>query len=132
MKKMSNYIISDVVDDRVLNYRFSVDSKKDPEFLKLKASVKLHNEQQKLRESAGLEPHYLRVRGRGRNPKVSGPMNHQSVRDDNASYFDVYVQRDTDAMARYRNRAAATKVKGFVTKSVDQVKALLAPVRQSA
>lgn len=121
---MSEYKVSELVPGRVLNYRFSVSSKADPEYLKLKYSVKVHNELQRIREKAGLEPHYLRVRGRGRRPKVPGPDNRYSVNDDNATYFDVYIQRDTDAMARYRKRTASSKAKGFIAKSVAQVKAL--------
>lgn len=124
---MNEYKISSNTDERVLNYRFSVETKASPEYLKLKASVKQHNKEQSLRESAGLEPHYLRVRGRGRNPIVSGPQNHMSVSDDNASYFDVYVQRDTDAMGRYRSRASKQKASGFIAKSVSQIKTLVAP-----
>lgn len=121
---MSEYKISDLVPERVLNYRFSVKTKNDPEYLKLKESVRVHNEEQRIREEAGLEPHYLRVRGRGRGPKVSGPFNKYSVKDANATYFDVYIQRDSDAMSRYRKRTAGSKAKGFIAKSVAQVKAL--------
>lgn len=129
---MSEYRVSKLVPQRVLNYRFSVNSKSDPEYLKLKESVKAHNETQALREQAGLEPHYLRVRGRGRGPKVSGKQNRYSVKDENATYFDVYVQRDTDRMHEYRKNKATTKAKGFVANSVNQIAALLNPVKVSA
>lgn len=128
----SEYKISDRVDERVLNYRFSVNSKTDPAYLKLKETVAEHNRVQRAREDAGLEPHYLRVRGRGRGPKVSGPQNKKSVTDSNATYFDVYVQRDSDAMARYRNRAAGKKAKGFITKNVKKISEIISPVQVSA
>jgi len=126
---MSEYRISKLVPQRVLNYRFSVKSKSDPEYLKLKESVRAHNEIQANREAAGLEPHYLRVRGRGRGPKVKGRQNKYSVTDSNASYFDVYVQRDTDKMAEYRKKVAIEKAKGFITKSVNQIAQMMNPVR---
>jgi len=132
---MNEYKISKVVDNRVMNYRFSVSSKKDPQYIKLKATVKEHNRVQRNRESAGLEPHYIRVRGRGRSPIKSGPQNKWSIIDSNAEYFDVYVQRDTDAMERYRTRTATSKIKGFMAKSVAQINSindLMKPMRQSA
>jgi hypothetical protein len=129
---MSVYRVTPLKDQRVLNYRFSVDSKTDPEYIKLAASVKAHNIQESQRERAGLEPHYLRIRGRGRNPIKSGPQNTYSVNDDNCTFFDVYVQRDTDAMNRYRLRAAKTKTKGLLTRTVASVQALVAPSRQHA
>lgn len=106
---MSNYKISSLVENRTLNYRMSVDSKKDPEYIKLKEAVKLHNQQQREREDIGLEPHYIQVRGRGRNPKVSGSQNKMFVADSNASYFDVYICRDNEAMHRYSSRKAKKK-----------------------
>jgi len=126
--QMSEYKISDLVPERVLNYRFSVSSKYDPEYLKLKDSVRAHNKKHEAREEAGLEPHYLRVRGRGRGPKVKGG-NRYSVTDSNATYFDVYVQRDTDAMARYRERTAGSKARGFIAKSVSAMAALTQPAK---
>lgn len=125
---MSSYKITQLKDHRVINYRFSVDSKEDPEYIKLKETVREHNEAQRQREAAGLEPHYLRVRGRGRNPIKSGG-NHDHVVDSNAQYFDVYVQRDTDAMHRYRQRAASQKAKGFLTTSVSKLAQVINPVR---
>lgn len=131
-KNMSSYRVTPLKDQRVLNYRFSVDTKGDPEYIKLAASVKAHNVQEREREAAGLEPHYLRIRGRGRNPIKSGPQNTHSVNDGNAQFFDVYVQRDTDAMHRYRLRAATAKTKGLVNKTVSNLKALVSPSRQHA
>src|SRR6056297_3149854 len=107
----SEYKISNRVPQRVMNYRMSVKSKSDPEYRKLKDSVEEHNRNERKREELGLEPHYLRVRGRGRNPTKKGFFKY-SVPDDVASYFDVYVQRDTDAMHRYRQRTASKKTKG--------------------
>lgn len=126
---MSEYKVSKRVPQRVLNYRFSVKTKNDPEYIKLKESVEEHNKLQEKREAAGLEPHYLRIRGRGRNPIKSGGHNRYSVKDDNASYFDVYVQRDTDKMHKYRTKSATKKAKGFVAKSVNQIAQLMNPVR---
>jgi hypothetical protein len=129
---MSVYRVTTRKDQRVLNYRFSVDSKTDPEYIKLNESVKRHNIDQKNREAAGLEPHYLRIRGRGRSPIASGPQNTYSVNDDNCEFFDVYVQRDTDAMHRYRLRAAKNKTLGLMSNTVSNLKALISPSRQHA
>lgn len=128
---MAEYKISKRVDERVLNYRFSVDSKKDPEYIKLKKSVNKHNQEQEVREEAGLEPHYLRVRGRGRGP-IHDCDSSWSITDDNSTYFDVYVQRDTDRMARYRKRTAGQKIKGYIANNVNQLNAMTNPVKQSA
>lgn len=124
---MSNYRITPLKDTRVLNYRFSVDTKTAPEYLKLKKTIKVHNENEMKREASGLKPHYLRVRGRGRNPIVSGPQNRYSVKDDNASFFDVYVQRDTDAMHKYTQRTAKVKAFNYMTDSMKAIRALVKP-----
>lgn len=125
---MSNYRITNLKPTRVLNYRFSVNSKNDPEYLKLKETVRVHNIEQRRREDAGLEPHYLRVRGRGRGPKRSG-CSADHVVDDNATFFDVYVQRDTDAMYRYLKRHTAKKAKGLITSSVSKLARIINPVQ---
>jgi len=129
---MSVYRVTPLKDQRVLNYRFSVDSKTDPEYIKLKDSVKAHNQQERAREEAGLVPHYLRIRGRGRSPIKSGPQNTYSVNDDNCKFFDVYVQRDTDAMHRYNLRTSSKKAKGLLSKTISNVKALVNPSPQHA
>jgi hypothetical protein len=126
---MNEYKISTLVNTRVLNYRFSVKSKSDPQYVKLSQSIKEHNLKQTQRELADLEPHFLRIRGRGRNPIMSGPQNSRSVTDDNASYFDVYVQRDTDAMARYRIRTAKNRAKGIITTSIKNIANLMVPTQ---
>ena len=125
---MSEYKVSTRVPQRVLNYRMSVDSKQDKEYLKLKRSVEVHNSEQLEREKLGLEPHYLRVRGRGRGPLTKGRYS-MSVPDTDCTYFDVYVQRDTDAMHRYRTRAAKKKVKGLMKSAVSNIKAAMSSAK---
>lgn len=124
MKKMNEYKVSKVVDSRTVNYRMSVSSKKSPEYIALKETVRLHNEVEASREAAGLEPHYIRVRGRGRNPIKAQPKRAMHVVDSNAGYFDVYICRDTDAMHRYNVRKATKTTKSigsFITNSVNNL-----------
>lgn len=128
---MSNYKISKLVEDRTLNYRFSVNSKKDEEYKALKHSVKIHNDAQVIRAKNGMDFHFLRVRGRGRNPTKSGSFNKYSIIDDLATYFDVYVQRDTDREYRWKNKNIKSKasllltnaIKGAITKGKSRVAA---------
>lgn len=128
---MSNYKIATMKPLRVMNYRFSVDSKTDAEYLKLKASVAEHNQVQEDRLAAGLTPHFLIVRGRGRGPTVVGG-NKDHVIDARATYFDVYVQRDTDKTARRAHALATTKAQGVITSSFSKLKNILNPVQVSA
>jgi len=112
MKNTANYKKSKMVDNRTINYRFSVTSKKDIAYQDLLKVVKQHNKEEAMQESIGLRPHYLRVRGRGRGCHwYEGVQYSYSIPDAAADYFDVYVVRDTDAMEAYETRAAAAKAK---------------------
>lgn len=111
------------VDHRTINYRFSVDSKDDQAYVELVKVIKQHNQEQEELEALGLRPHYLRVRGRGRGSYTyNGVTYKKSIPDAAADYFDVYVVRDTDAMARYELRAAKKKSASLSAKIIQTVK----------
>lgn len=124
--KSGNYKKSELVDHRTINYRFSVKNKKDPVYIELKKVIEAHNQNERMQESIGLRPHYLRVRGRGRGCHTyKGVKYNYSIPDAAADYFDVYVVRDTDAMAAYFKRESAKKSKSLKTTIVDSLKAIV-------
>lgn len=123
MKSKAFYSQSKMVDQRTINYRGSVKSKSDPFYQDLLEVIKTHNEEQEDRERMGLEPHYLRVRGRGRGPHTKdGVTYRRSIPDALATHFDVYVVRDTDKMKAYNERKSkknTSKIKTIVSKSME-------------
>lgn len=125
MKSNAFYSKSKIVDQRTINYRGSVKSKKDPFYQDLLEVIKTHNEEQEDRERMGLEPHYLRVRGRGRGPHKEGNITYKrSIPDHLATHFDVYVVRDTDKMKAYYERKSKKKtgkIKTVISKSLDLI-----------
>lgn len=123
MKSKAFYSQSKMVDQRTINYRGSVKSKSDPFYQDLKKVIATHNAEQEEREQMGLEPHYLRVRGRGRGPHTKdGVTYRRSIPDALATHFDVYVVRDTDKMKAYNERKSkknTSKIKTIVSKSME-------------
>lgn len=123
MSNSSEFKKSKMVDHRTINYRFSVDSKSDPAYVELVDVIKLHNKEQAELEALGMRPHYLRVRGRGRGSYTyKGRKYDMSIPDAAADYFDVYVVRDTDAMARFEKRQASKKSATLSSKVLSAIK----------
>jgi hypothetical protein len=116
------YSKSTVVDDRTLNYRFSIDSKTDIALTDLRAVVKIHNDSQRAAEDIK-EPHYIRVRARGRGPYMdsAGNIYKKSIPDFLAVHWDVYVVRDTAAMKRYQARKAAGGMMSAILGHIEQL-----------
>lgn len=107
----SYYSKSKLIDNRTINYRFSVKTKKDQAYTDLMKVIAEHNKDQEVIESLGITPHYLRVRGRGRGPHRQGKVLYtQSIPDRFATHFDVYVVKDTDKAHAADARMAKAKV----------------------
>jgi len=108
VKNSARYNKSIMVTNRVINYRFSVDSKNEVAYQDLKKVIAAHNVEQREIESVGGEPHFLTVRGRGRGCHTfNGRRYTRSIPDAAATHFDVYVVRDTHAHHRYDARKAS-------------------------
>ncbi len=125
MTNTAHYVKSKMVDNRTINYRFSCKTKKDVAYTDLVKVIKEHNEEQQELEALGKRPHYIRVRGRGRGPHTDPKTKvkyFKSIPDKLATYFDVYVVNDTDAMTAYEERAAATKTQSIAKTIVSKLR----------
>jgi len=107
MTNTANYIKSKMVDQRTINYRASVTDLTDETYLELRRIVKSHNEAEAELEALGQEPHYLKVRARGRGPRIdpdTGKVFSHYTPDYLAEYFDLYIVHDLAARKRYLKR----------------------------
>ena len=118
------YSKSTLVDNRTLNYRFSIKSKSDQALEDLREVVALHNAEQEELEELNKTPHYIRVRARGRGPHHEGSIKYHSyIPDRLATHWDVYVVRDTEAMKRYLKRKSS-KGGGMMSSIVSHIRGL--------
>jgi hypothetical protein len=124
MTDTTYYSKSKVVENRTVNYRFSVTDKKDQSVTDLRKVIRLHNMEQQIIEDSGKEPHYIMVRTRPR-----GPRQHNGVKyfmytpEFLATHYDVYVVRDSQKMKKYRKNQVGKdgSLKKFITDNIAKV-----------
>ena len=122
------YSKSNMVENRTVNYRFSIKERGQDDLLDLKQIIKIHNKRQAVIESSGKEPHYIEVRVRPRGPRTDGPTKYGGFTPDYlATHYDVYVVRNTTRMKVYhRNRVNSQgTLKSYITDKIDKVDAFI-------